>query len=949
MEQKYIMGIDIGSSNIKAIIFSLTGDIISSSSEEIVEIYPASRQIEQDPKEIWNKFCKTVNDTVKKSGINPIDIAGVGFDSNRCGLILLDGKYKPLTNLMTWRDTRSEDYVQSFANENPEIDLYRITGEEGRPQHTLFKILWCQNETIQTWEQCRHILFSPKDYIFLKLFNKCISSKSMAQSTGLFDINLLAYSEVILDRIHINESMLPQLFDSNSVVGNLNSEISEVLGLAENTPVICGLCDATASQVGSGSVHEGDFTVSIGTCGAIRSFSSLPQYAENKFSQIRIFSPYGYVPTCTITDAGSVLKWFRNNFCKYESFKSNKSGTDVYTILDEAAAKVSAGCEGLLLLPNFTGASYAFKDVSNFGMFAGIRNYHTHAHFIRAILEGVGMSLRTIFDNFKEDGYTVNKICLGGGGAKSELWTQIIADILNIDINIPECEEASCLGSAIMAALGLGFFNSLDDAVKNMVEIKRTFFPIESNTKIYDDVYMLYEKLHHSLQEYYRIHDEIIRDIEMKSYTQIRTVDMGYYKSSLSIGIPEENLIGVLMPKEINVSKNLKECVNKNLDNPIGTPPFDEICAGKKKICVVICDLTRPMQTDKILPIILDRIKTVNPAAEINILIAQGTHRPLNNDEIDYLCGKGIRERYNVLNHEFNNPDALTYIEGSSKRFPIYINKLIYESDFKIAIGAVKPHPIFGWSGGAKIIIPGTAGYETTGLSHWNSCPYKGIEIMGREENPVRAEVEKVVGDNHLLDFIINAVLTEASEVADIKCGHFIKAHRACIDIAKEYYLKDISEEADAVLVGVGKWGPDLWLGSMGIYQAEFYVKKHGTIILFGACPEGVSPTHPEILQWGYRPYSKVKELVDNGMISNDLTLAAHLVHVGRVLEAREAECVIISEGISRDDASKLGFGYLDSPDQVMGYLREKFGDKVRILAIPGFNSTPVISSTPAK
>lgn len=426
-------------------------------------------------------------------------------------------------------------------------------------------------------------------------------------------------------------------------------------------------------------------------------------------------------------------------------------------------------------------------------------------------------------------------------------------------------------------------------------------------------------------------------------------VNIGYYKSFLGIDIPEENLIGILMPNEIDASVDLNRCINDNLDHPIGTAPFDEMCTGRRKICVIVCDLTRPMQTDKVLPAVLDRIGAVNRTAEINILIAQGTHRPLTDSEIDYLCGQGIRERCRVINHEFNNPEALVYVEGSSKEFPIYVNRLLYESDFKIAIGAVKPHPIFGWSGGAKIVIPGVSGYETTGLSHWNSCPFKGIELMGKEENPIRSEAEKVVGENRLLDFIVNAVLTEESEIADIRCGHFIKAHRACIDIAKKYYLKNIPEEADVVLVGVGKWGPDLWLGSMGIYQAEFYLKKKGAIILFGACPEGVSPTHPEILEWGYRPYAKVKKLVDDGILSHDLTLAAHLVHVGRVLEAREAECLIISEGIPKEDAARLGFGYLETPEQAMDYIIGKFGESARILAIPGFNSTPVISNTPAK
>ena len=428
-----------------------------------------------------------------------------------------------------------------------------------------------------------------------------------------------------------------------------------------------------------------------------------------------------------------------------------------------------------------------------------------------------------------------------------------------------------------------------------------------------------------------------------------KAVKIAYYKSSLDIEISDENLIGVLTPTDIYKADDLKQLVEANLDRPVGAPAFDLLCRNKKNICVIVCDLTRPMQTDKVLPIVLRRIEKNNPEAKINILIAVGTHRPLSDSEIDYLCGPGIRQSYAVYNHESSSPDKLVFIKDSTKDYPLSVNKILYESDFKIAIGAVKPHPIFGWSGGAKIIIPGVAGYETIGLSHWRSCPYRGVDIMGVVENPIRAEVESMVERENLLDFIINAVLTEDSEIADVRCGHFIKAHRACVDIAKQYYIRDVPEEADAVLVGVGKWGPDLWLSSMSIYQTEFYLKKGGTIVLFAACPEGVSPSHPEIQEYGYHPYGYVKKLVEDGTLSEDLTLAAHLVHVGRVLESRKSECFILSEGIGAEEAQKLGFKYMPSPEQVIGRLKKTHGERLRILAIPGFNSTQIISEHPAK
>lgn len=425
-------------------------------------------------------------------------------------------------------------------------------------------------------------------------------------------------------------------------------------------------------------------------------------------------------------------------------------------------------------------------------------------------------------------------------------------------------------------------------------------------------------------------------------------IKLAYYKEDIQIDIPQENLIDVLRPGEIKQAADLAACINKNLDHPVGTQPFNALCIGKRHICIVVCDLTRPMETDRVLPIMLERIERYAPEAKVTILIALGTHRPLDDGEIDHLCGPGVRERYQVVNHAFHDPDALVRIPCDREDIPpVYVNKLLTECDLRIAVGAVKPHPIFGWSGGAKIVIPGVAGYETTGYSHWLSCPHKGVEVMGKVDNPVRLLYESIVVNGNLMDLILNAVLTEQSKISDVRCGDVIQAHRAAVALAEKYYIRDIPEPADAVIVGVGKWGSDLWVGSNAVYQSEFYLRKGGTIVLLGNFPEGISQVHTEIVNYGYRPYREVKKLVEGGPLANDLSTASHLVHLGRVLDARDAECVLLSKGIGREDAQRVGFGYIDDPSQVMGYLKQKHGERVRILAIPGYNSTPIISSAP--
>lgn len=218
---------------------------------------------------------------------------------------------------------------------------------------------------------------------------------------------------------------------------------------------------------------------------------------------------------------------------------------------------------------------------------------------------------------------------------------------------------------------------------------------------------------------------------------------------------------------------------------------------------------------------------------------------------------------------------------------------------------------------------------------------------MGLVDNPVRQLYESIVVEANLIDFILNAVLTEESRISDVRCGDIIQAHRAAVKLAEASYIRDVAEPADAIIVGAGKWAADLWVGSNAVYQSEFYLRKGGTIVLLGNFPEGISPVHKEIAQYGYRPYREVRKLVEGGPLADDLSTASHLVHLGRVLDAREAECVLLSEGIGREEAQKVGFRYLDSPAEIMGYLKRKHGENLRVLAIPGYNSTPIISSMP--
>jgi gluconokinase len=499
-ENNHVMGVDIGTTNIKAMIFSSDGKIVGKHSEEVTEYFPVEGFCEQDVNEVWEVFSKCIRKAINNSRLNPEQISGIAFDSNRCGCILLDEYKNPLTRSISFRDNRSVEQVKRWTKENESIDLYKIAGEEGLPQHTLFKLIWLKENEPQLWSQAKYICFSAKDYVFIKLFGLNITSMSIAQSSGLLNINNLDYSQEIIDSIGVCRNMLPKLANSTDLLGKLNSQMAKKLGLAVGTPVYCGLCDATASQLGSGSISEGMFTVSIGTCAAVRTFVKKPRYEADRSTQVRVMSPFGYVPSCTITDAGGILKWYRTAFCNEESKLAAERSINEYEIICKLAEDAPPGSNGLFLMPSFTGASYVFKNPDVFGAFIGIRNYHTKAHFTRAVLEGVSFSIKIAFDRFRKNNFLIHQINMVGGGSKSPLWCQITADILGVRIVVPKCKESGCLGSAIIAALGIGMFSNINEAVESMVVSEETYEPNTSTHELYNKSYNYFEALYESME-----------------------------------------------------------------------------------------------------------------------------------------------------------------------------------------------------------------------------------------------------------------------------------------------------------------------------------------------------------------------------------------------------------------------------------------------------------------
>ena len=382
------------------------------------------------------------------------------------------------------------------------------------------------------------------------------------------------------------------------------------------------------------------------------------------------------------------------------------------------------------------------------------------------------------------------------------------------------------------------------------------------------------------------------------------------------LDIPDSNLLGIFSPSAVKIGTSEEEIIREAFSHPIGSDPLPQMLKGRKKILIVVDDYTRTTPVQKILPQLISQLKEAGiKPGDIKILVALGTHRSMTEEEVVKKFGKDILKQYSILNHLWWDPSQLTYFGKTEKGTPIFVNRMVKEVDFIVGIGQIVPHRVSGFSGGGNIIQPGICGEETTGKTHWLSAQFKGREILGKIENPVKEEIEEVaqrVG----LKWIINAIQDGPGRLIKVVAGDPIQAYRTGAKRSFEIYQSKLPQEADIVIADSYPYDSDLWIAAKGIYASELAVKQGGVVILTTLCQEGVSPSHPEVLEWGYQTFEEVDEIVRQKKIQK-LTAAAHLVHVGRVIKER-AKGILVSTGISKEETERLGFFYAKSPQEAL-------------------------------
>ena len=497
----YLLGVDLGTTSVKCVLFDQQGKVAASANKEYDLLMPRPDFIEVEPETYWNAFKACITKILRESKIEAQEVLGIGVSSQGESFTYLDKKGAPLGKAIVWLDNRSKNEANLIKNEFGIEEIYHITGQnEVAPTWTATKILWLKRNEPSLFQKINKFLLL-EDYLVYKLTGKFATEHSIVCSSLLFDLSQRKWWNEILDFVGIDENQLPHLELPGTPVSNIASKVADETGLDSNTLVSTGAYDQAANALGAGNIESGVVTETTG--GSMAVTATIDQIVLDPMRRMpchqhAVSGKYFLQPWCQT--AGAVLKWYRDNFGKQEIEKAKKEGKNPYDLLMAQASKVPSGSDGLILLPHFMGASSPEFNPNAKGALFGLTLYHRQGHVIRAIVESVAYMLRRNVELLEELGVEVKEVRSTGGAARSQLWSQIKADVLQKTVLTVNTEETAALGAALLAGLATGTFPSLEKAVQSMVSVKERFSPSEGNKKIYDERYKKYVKLYSSLE-----------------------------------------------------------------------------------------------------------------------------------------------------------------------------------------------------------------------------------------------------------------------------------------------------------------------------------------------------------------------------------------------------------------------------------------------------------------
>ncbi len=500
---KYAIGVDIGTSGTKSVLFDQKGTVISSATVEYPLYQPQNGYAEQKPEDWYNAAVSTIKTIVSESGVDSADIVGIGLSGQMHGLVMLDENNNVIRPSIIWCDQRTAKECKEITEKVGAERLVEITANPALTGFTASKILWVRNNEPENYAKCRHILL-PKDYVRFMLTGVYATEVSDASGMQLLDVPNRCWSDEVLEKLDIDKALLAKVYESPEVTGTITEKAAQLTGLKAGTIVVGGAGDNAAAAVGTGVVSDGKAFTTIGTSGVV--FAHTSDISIDAKGRVHTFCCA--IPGCwhvmgVTQGAGLSLKWFRDNFCMEEKETARLMEVNEYYLMDKEAETVRIGADRLLYLPYLMGERTPHLDPNARGMFFGLSAMHTKKHLLRAVMEGVAYSLRDCQEIFRDMGIDIADMMACGGGGTSPLWRQMLADLYNCPVKTVSSKEGPALGVAILAFVGAGVYKTVPEACAEIIKTDKVQNPINENVPEYEKFYRLYTEVYPAVKEQY--------------------------------------------------------------------------------------------------------------------------------------------------------------------------------------------------------------------------------------------------------------------------------------------------------------------------------------------------------------------------------------------------------------------------------------------------------------
>ena len=497
--EKYLLGVDVGTTGTKAMVFGLSGDAVGTGYEEYICDYPRPNWVEQDAALLASAVRRVVREAVNAAGVPPESIVSLAVSAQRDCLLLVDAEDKPL-KMISWLDNRADEQVEKIEKETGADEFYRLTGLPLSTAWILPKIMWVQENDPVMWEKTARVV-QLHDFILHSLgADNYYNDMPDASFWGFYETDKMDWNMGIAEKYGISSNKLPIVKSPGAKVGYVSAEVSKETGLSENTLLCVGAGDQNCAGTGAGVVRPGAASVSLGTGGLAIVFLDRPFRDKQGKGIITINAVHGNWQIEGLQNGSAgVLRWFRDQLALYDKAEAEKDGEDAYARIDRLIAKSKQGADGLVFLPYLASANTPRYDQDARGTLVGLSLIHTRGDIARAVMEGITLDQKDILTSIRAAGVEIERIRIMGGATKSELWNQLQADCYGVPVETLKITDAAVMGAAICAGVGAGIYPDIPSAADALVRVDRTYMPSPDMVEFYDESYRLYVKTYEAL------------------------------------------------------------------------------------------------------------------------------------------------------------------------------------------------------------------------------------------------------------------------------------------------------------------------------------------------------------------------------------------------------------------------------------------------------------------